>query len=364
MNIDREHYQLYFMDYLDGNLDPGEIRVLQSFLEDNPDLAEELESWKEFCLSPRPAPGRIDKDALKEMIFSDTCRPDEKFDEICLAEMDGDLTSGQSRTFNTLFLNDPEKKKQYELLKKTILRPDPNIRFRNKSSLRKFTLSTFGKRYWPLAGAVAAGLAIMLLITRIGDKTLNHQPVPQASTIKSESGPMQEEPGGVQTGTHVPRMAKLQKLAPATIKKIPPRDEAAEVKQKPVRAPANRPEEDLTVPARLDPLGPEKLICSFTPALRTVPPGKYTRIPEGKFLTPGEFALQKIRETVDPDFSKLPGSKPSLLDIVSLGLNGLGKMTGSEFYLERQYNEQAELAALVVNTPIFGFVAPVRKNKP
>ena len=43
MNIGRDNYESYFMDYLDGKLDTVQVEVLMSFLEFNPDLKQELE---------------------------------------------------------------------------------------------------------------------------------------------------------------------------------------------------------------------------------------------------------------------------------------------------------------------------------
>ena len=43
MNITRNNYESYFIDYLDGNLSPVKLRELNAFLLLNPDLAEQLE---------------------------------------------------------------------------------------------------------------------------------------------------------------------------------------------------------------------------------------------------------------------------------------------------------------------------------
>ena len=43
MQIDRSNYELWLIDWLDGNLDEVRIKQLQFFLNENPDLKTEAE---------------------------------------------------------------------------------------------------------------------------------------------------------------------------------------------------------------------------------------------------------------------------------------------------------------------------------
>ena len=42
MKINRNNYEMYFIDYLDGVLSPDLVSELLLFLDENPDLKEEL----------------------------------------------------------------------------------------------------------------------------------------------------------------------------------------------------------------------------------------------------------------------------------------------------------------------------------
>ncbi len=42
MQIDRSNYEIWFIDWLDGNLTGKEIEQLKLFLDQNPDLREEF----------------------------------------------------------------------------------------------------------------------------------------------------------------------------------------------------------------------------------------------------------------------------------------------------------------------------------
>ena len=43
--LSRSNYEIYFLDYYEGNLTESQRRELMSFLEQNPDLKEEFDSF-------------------------------------------------------------------------------------------------------------------------------------------------------------------------------------------------------------------------------------------------------------------------------------------------------------------------------
>ena len=51
MNINRNNYELFFIDFYDGNLTDAQKHELDLFLAENPNLKEECDSfdrWKEY----------------------------------------------------------------------------------------------------------------------------------------------------------------------------------------------------------------------------------------------------------------------------------------------------------------------------
>lgn len=51
MTINRNNYEMYFLDYLEGNLDPVMEEELKTFLANHPDLSAELEQYRNITLS-------------------------------------------------------------------------------------------------------------------------------------------------------------------------------------------------------------------------------------------------------------------------------------------------------------------------
>ncbi len=64
MEINHENYESWLLDYIEGNLSPGQIMAVHRFLDQHPDLKAELESWKEAVLVPDPGVVFPDKDKL------------------------------------------------------------------------------------------------------------------------------------------------------------------------------------------------------------------------------------------------------------------------------------------------------------
>ena len=52
MKITRDNYELYFLDYIEGNLDDNLVDIFIEFLQENPDLKEELQLAGSINIKP------------------------------------------------------------------------------------------------------------------------------------------------------------------------------------------------------------------------------------------------------------------------------------------------------------------------
>ena len=71
MKITRSNYESWFLDYLEGNLDPLLNAEFQSFLKQNPDLAAELEDGDWLTLPKDEGIHFEEKDLLKKRTIGD-----------------------------------------------------------------------------------------------------------------------------------------------------------------------------------------------------------------------------------------------------------------------------------------------------
>jgi hypothetical protein len=175
MKITRENYELWFLDYLDGNLDPEMEPVFNDFLAKNPDLATELESITSLVFLPEKTEFK-EKNKLKKSVYDDQ----ETFDNFAIALLEGDLAGKEKIDFENWLEKHPEKQKELGLFSKTKIVPDKSIRYLQKSSLKKRVLVI---PLWARVASVAAMLTVaLLLFSKKKEKTFP----PETITAKVE----------------------------------------------------------------------------------------------------------------------------------------------------------------------------------
>ena len=64
--LTRSNYEIYFLDYYEGNLTESQRRELMSFLEQNPDLKEEFDSFVNVSVEPDHLTVFSNKESLKK----------------------------------------------------------------------------------------------------------------------------------------------------------------------------------------------------------------------------------------------------------------------------------------------------------
>lgn len=200
MKIDRDNYEIYFIDYLDGNLSLDEIDLLLDFLNENPELKEELKGLElikiEECNDVIPAFNYLRK--------SDFDHP-EIFEETCIRAIENDLNANEKELFSRHLYNHPEHQKEFQLFQATISEPDPFILFENKHQLKKKP-KLFLSYVWYAAAVIILGLCMFFPTRRIHIKTPGFQ-VAQVVT------PIVTDKPVVKNGISI-------QLQPATIKAV------------------------------------------------------------------------------------------------------------------------------------------------
>lgn len=146
MKITRNNYEIYFIDFQDGNLPPEDIRELKTFLLMNPDLEGSLyESGKvSLPFSPVSFPN-------KEILKKDLCHECPDYYSIAAAE--NTLTDKDRKVLGNR-LNTPPFEALTQTYRTLKLKPDTNIRFEKKSNL--YRKNDAVARLYRVAGVAAA----------------------------------------------------------------------------------------------------------------------------------------------------------------------------------------------------------------
>lgn len=161
-NINRHNYEAFLLDYLEQNLSPNMVAELMVFLEQHPDLKQELDELQAFeVLEPTSVlfdnKATLKKDAL---------------DNLMIAEIEGINTSQQTKTLKHILKADKTAKNDFQLFQQTKLKSKKVI-FKDKEALKK-EAAIIPLRWW--TNAAAAVLIMAFLIQGIDDgSTVDNQ---------------------------------------------------------------------------------------------------------------------------------------------------------------------------------------------
>lgn len=149
--ITRDNYESYFVDYLDGNLPENQIDQFLDFLNQNPDLKEELHLFEEVVLPEENVVFRG-----KEQLRKSSSEEKLRFENKAIAYLEGDMDAHESRAFGTYLTQHPELQKEYKQFEKTRLIPDSSVQYTAKSKLYHKPVRTMVMSWVARAAAVVA----------------------------------------------------------------------------------------------------------------------------------------------------------------------------------------------------------------
>ena len=153
--IDRDNYEIFFLDYFDGNLPKDLIEDLFIFLDQNFDLKEEFEQMSVISINPDKI-SFPNKNSLKK---TESKINNSNYNEYLAASIEGDLNNEELIELNQFINQNPQYKKEFEIIGKTKLVDDDEIIFENKNSLKHRTIQLHRNIYSYVA--VAASVIIV-----------------------------------------------------------------------------------------------------------------------------------------------------------------------------------------------------------
>lgn len=167
MSINRHNYEEYFILYMDNELSSDERRMVELFVQENPDLKEELELLEQFKLQPDQSIQFVHKqDLLKEN--GEALITGNNYEEWLVLYTDNELNPTQRLKVETYIAANPYVAGELALFQKTKLLPEPLV-FAQKQSLyrseEKVRLISF--KWWRAVAAiliVALGLTTVLMV--------------------------------------------------------------------------------------------------------------------------------------------------------------------------------------------------------
>jgi uncharacterized protein YbcI len=365
MKPDRSNYEIWFTDWLDGNLNQKQIEEFIVFVNENPDLREELNGLSMVSLEPNEVVFKR-KESIKR---SSENISDSQFDNLCIASLENDLTPEQQSELNYIIEHSEIKRKNFELVRKLKLKPSTAL-FKRKSSVKKLTA---GQRILKLSAiglSAAATVAIMILAYLF-----------LAPDVKM---------GTQQTARNQITDTFLLELHPAIIDKgsieFSVRSEFLSVNKTIILesgdtglkfSPVNHGEqENITLsdslpvfyrqlpPDYMTVKMPESILNTFSPdanALQAFNPDNLIKFEAEDRSNVDRFLARFFHETLMRD--TISGDRPvESYELAIAGITGLNKLLGWEMALQKNTDENGEIRSYYFSSKLLKFNAPVKKE--
>lgn len=196
MNINRNNYETFFILYIDNELSVQEKNAVDVFIQQNPDLKEELTMFQQSVVVPE-AISFFDKDCLlKKPAVTD------EIQEKLLLLLDKELNKAEVKNIASVISQDDACKKEWDVLQLTKISADNSIVFKDKASLYKQEDNgrVIAFRWWKMAAAaVLIGFGLWGTVAYFNNN--------ERATIETASTNKQETPGN---NKKMPAIEKMQ----------------------------------------------------------------------------------------------------------------------------------------------------------
>ena len=345
--ITRDNYESFFIDYLDGNLPESMIDQFLDFLNQNPDLKEELHLFEEVMLPEEPV---VFSD--KKQLHKSSADESRRFENKAIAHMEGDLDSEEQMAFMKYLATHPELKREYDLFAQTRLTPDSEIHFPDKRKLYHKSGRTIVLTW---VARVAAVVVLAWGINSVMNMQNNTGPQNQKQEFAAVS-PKQAQPE---------KQAEPVKVAPATVSQAEKQSiESAQPRsentvqiakaEKPIEKTSDNLEEtnrDTIMMAEIAPITPP-LETSGETQLAFHRSANVTKINEPNVLTVDEFLAMRAKKMGKEGIF-------SVQRIARLGLNIASEISGERIgYKEKD----GKITSVDFESKLMAFSIPLEKK--
>jgi len=160
MSINLNNYEIYFIDYFDGNLSEEVVAELMLFLERNPELKEEFESFDNIKLEQEEILYPAKSSITKAEIFNFGSITEDNYEDRFIANFEDDLNSDNKNDLEGFLKLNPSLAGEFEIHRKLKL-PVEEIVFKNKNQLyRKTRIVAWNFRTMATAASIALLLSV------------------------------------------------------------------------------------------------------------------------------------------------------------------------------------------------------------
>ncbi|MEE4178173.1 MAG: hypothetical protein V2I46_11760 [Bacteroides sp.] len=360
MRINRTNYEIFFLDYYEGNLSSAQVEELMAFLDQEPDLKAEFHDFELVRLHDADEVLFEGKASLKRgEITPENC------ERYFAAYVEGDLNPEECVAVENFAYSSPARQREFELMQKARLQTDYSIVFPGKKALKRgriIPLYTQMMRY----GAVAAVVLFFATLFFVQVPRFN-----EPQLVDLPPTPIETPLGSAPEMTPEPELAEATEMTPAPAKAVE------------IARPTTRPRETVR----------SANISLAQSSVADVPPPMETNRLMARGATPVEASLAegtsmeqrtefaywhlREREEVPPPVRPSSASdviqlayngiqrnmpdnvrqmeerlstdrRGALREIASVSLNGINNLLGNPLNIERQKDENGKTRQLAI----------------
>ncbi|HEY3370867.1 MAG TPA: hypothetical protein VGK10_08475 [Prolixibacteraceae bacterium] len=347
MKITRDNYEAFFLDYLESKLEETMIDEFLDFLEQNPDLKEELHLFENIHL-PEEQVVFSGKAHLYKSVGQEKAAIEIK----TIALLEGDLKDEERESFEAYLATHPEGQSDYDLLTKTRLVADSGIKYPHKQNLYRKSGTTILFNWVIRAAAVFVILWGIHSLLPSGRQTRLAPSSGEIATVK----PPQVPPAKGNEPIVMTQETKRENK-PTTNTESRPMGRLQNTKVNPNTSPAvldrHSPEREFTVLEMINPIMASLEIEADENQLAVSHPVRSEKINgHRKIMTLDEFLASRAKKV----------GKEGLLSanrIVRTGLNVASELSGERIGYKVK---NGKIASLDFESKLMAFSIPLQKK--
>jgi len=359
IDINRNNYEEYFLDFIEGNLSPSDKNLFMSFLDENPDLKKELELYEEKPISYEKYLFENKSTLKKGSVLSEITS--NNFDELCIAKIENDLTQKEENDFDIYINQDTQKRKEFDLYKLTKIEIDDSILFKDKELLKKKTAGFAFRKHYTLISAAASVIILIALYLFIPKSEQDKVELPIAELSEGKNLEITNKVTEEEQSANILNTQEDKKIATLTEKQIVLSQKLSlEIINTEETVKTNYREYDQI--AQLEPMQVNYDFTESKNEIDIIYVNTYAKnyvAKEPEYVSFKSYLASAFNKRI---LKKENKNKLELFDVAQAGVEGINMLTGGKMTLERIYDENGNPDKTEFNSRLIAFSAPAKKR--
>jgi hypothetical protein len=368
MDINRNNYEAFLLDLLEGRLSVEEERELNEFLKHHPEHVADLPDLDLLYLEKSHVSFPSRDQLRKDIPTSDTRLSAAKFDLFSIARMEGDLSPQQEEEHQSMVDQDQMRRLEWSTWQKTRLVPE-QIRFPGKKILKR-KKNVKGRAVWLSLLSAAATLTLLFTLLRT-NPPISGSEISEANMEESLSD--QELPTMSKEAPLAVVEATPQKALKVESPAVALMESAANMENPGSKSKQESPAglNDSSIPVKMEVLEPRPLRIAeqLSGNSNLVSEISSDRI-EPIQISPvspklSSFSLVQIaemdRKELFEEFTQ--EHNISLMSVANAGIKGINKITGSDISLLASRDEEGDVSGFRLKSKRFSVTSPLGREE-